>query len=251
MAIPAKNIDEVLDELDKIIDVTESENNFTGIFAYVYRRTTAQIKEAIRQKQFEDNERMEVMDVAFANLYLMAYREYATKGSCSESWKAAFEAKNKSITIIQHVMLGMNAHINLDLGIATASFAPGTGMDLFKNDFMKVNMILNSLVNELQDRVGRVSRLMLLLDWLGKNTDEVIINFSMAEAREQAWTFASYLSGLDAITQSITIAKKDKRIAAFGELVRTPPGILLKIVTKIIALFEEKDIKTVILKLRA
>ena len=120
MAIPAKTIDEVLSELDLIIDSTLVENNHLGIFAYVYRRTTAQIKQAIIERQFEDNERMERLDVAFANLYLTAYQRYTANLSCSESWKMAFDAKNDNISILQHIILGMNAHINLDLGIATA-----------------------------------------------------------------------------------------------------------------------------------
>jgi len=55
-----------------------------------------------------------------------------------------------------------------------------------KNDFLKVNLILNSLINEMQERIAKVSRLMLVLDWLGENTDKQIINFSMVRAREQA-----------------------------------------------------------------
>ena len=250
MAIPAKTIDEVLTELDKIIDSTVADNNYLGIFAYVYRRTTAQIKQAIREKEFEDNERMELMDVAFANLYLTAYQKYTSNLSCSESWQTAFDAGKKNITILQHTMLGMNAHINLDLGIAAATFDPGTSMPSLKNDFMKVNQVLNSLVNEMQDRVARVSRLMILLDRMGKNTDELIINFSMAKAREQAWDLACYLSDLEDAEKQIVIAKKDSRIAAFGEILKSPPGILLKMTIKLIALFEEKNIKTIITKLR-
>ena len=250
MAIPAKTIDEVLSELDKIIDASIADNDYLGIFAYVYRRTTAQIKQAIFDKEFEDNERMELMDVAFANLYLTAYQRYTNNLSCSESWQTAFEARTKNITILQHIMLGMNAHINLDLGFAAATFEPGSSMPALKNDFMKVNQVLNSLVNEMQDRVARVSRLMILLDWMGKNTDELIINFSMVKAREQAWDLACYLSELDESEKQSVIAKKDNRIATFGEILKSPPGILLKLAVKLVTLFEEKNVKMIITKLR-
>lgn len=250
MAIPAKNIDEVLSELDLIIDSTVAENNYLGIFAYVYRRTTAQIKQAIAEKQFEDNDRMELMDVAFANLYLTAYQRYTNNLSCSESWQTAFVAKNAKITILQHTMLGMNAHINLDLGVSAATFSAGTNMASLKNDFMKVNQVLNSLVNEMQNRVSRVSRLMVMLDWMGKNTDELIINFSMAKAREQAWDFACFLSDLKDVERVSTINKKDCRIAAFGKILINPPGWLLKLIIKFVARFEEKDVATIISKLR-
>jgi hypothetical protein len=45
--------------------------------------------------------------------------------------------------------------------------------------------------------------------------------------------------------------KKDSRISAFGRLLINPPGMLLKLVVKIIALFETKDVKTIIDRLRA
>jgi len=251
MAIPAHNIDEVLLELDKIIDQSVADNNHLGIFAYVYRRTTAQVKQAIIEKQFEDNDRMELMDVAFANLYLKAYQDFSQKKECSAAWQTAFTAGNSSVTILQHIMLGMNAHINLDLGVAAATFAPGQRMDALQTDFMKVNLILKGLVNEMQERVSRVSRLMRVLDWMGKNTDELIINFSMVKAREQAWNFACYLAQQNPAEQQSVIVKKDGHISAFGQLVEHPPGKLLKLAVKIVALFEEKDVKKIIDRLRS
>ena len=250
MAIPAKTMDEVLEELDRIIDLSVAENNYLSLFAYIYRRTTAQVKQAILEKQFEDNERMEILDVAFANLYLTAYQRYADNLNCSESWQVAFSAKDERITIMQHLMLGMNAHINFDLGVATASFGPVGSLLTLKNDFMKVNQVLNGLVNEMQDRVAKVSRFMLLLEWMGKNTDELIINFSMAKAREQAWGLACELADLKGSERQSVIGKKDHIIAIFGVLLKNPPGILLNLVLKLITRFEEKDVKTIIKKLR-
>lgn len=249
MAIPAKTIDEVLTELDRIIDSVVAENNFLGIFAYVYRRTTAQIKQSILRKEFEDNERMERMDVAFANLYLSAYQKYSDNQDCSASWKVAFNAKNDKITIIQHLMLGMNAHINMDLGIATATFAPGSSMASLKNDFMKVNQILNNLTNEMQDRVTKVSPLMFIIDWMGKNTDEEIVNFSMVKAREQAWKLACVLSGSNEFERESLIEATDHTISVLGNIIKNPPGKLLKTALNFVAYFEEKKVNTIIAKL--
>jgi hypothetical protein len=250
MAIPAKTIDEVLDELDRIIDETVVADNFLGIFAYVYRRTTAQVKQAILDKQFEDNARMEELDVAFANLYLATYQQYTSGLQCSSSWQMAFEAKNERITIIQHLLLGMNAHINLDLGIAAAAIAPGDSLPKLKADFMKVNRLLTELVNEMQSRVAKVSRLMFLLDWAGKNTDEVIVNFSMVKAREQSWNLACVLAAIPESERKSVIGISDRAVATLGSGIKNPPGRILKIVLKLMAWFEEKDVKTIIGKLR-
>lgn len=250
MAIPAKTIDEVLNELDLIIDETVADNNFLGIFAYVYRRTTAQIKQAILENQFGDNMRMELLDVEFANLYLTAYQQYRAGKPCSSSWMAAFNAKNDSITIMQHLMLGMNAHINLDLGLAAATIAPADKLPLLKTDFMKVNLILSGLVNEMQSRVSKVSRLMFLLDLAGKNTDELIVNFSMTKAREQSWNLACVLAVLPVHSQKPVIDLADETVSAFGSVIKNPPGKFLKFIVKIVAYFEEKNVKSIIVKLR-
>jgi hypothetical protein len=250
MAIPAKSIDEVLPELDIIIDSTVAENNFLGIFAYVYRRTTLQIKQAILDKQFEDNDRMERMDVAFANLYLTAFQNYKNNQDCSASWKTAFDAKNDKITIIQHLMLGMNAHINMDLGIAAATFTPGLSMPALKNDFMKVNQILNDLTNEMQDRIARISKFMILLDWMGKNSDELIANFSMVKAREQAWNLACILSEAKDDSRKSVIEVTDHSIAELGRVLKSPPGKLLNMALQLVAFFEEKNVKIIINKLK-
>jgi len=250
MAIPAKTIDEVLLELDRIIESTVAENNFLGIFAFVYRRTTAQIKQAILENQFEDNTHMELMDVTFANFYLDAYQRHNNNLSCSASWQTAFTAKLKTITIIQHLLLGMNAHINLDLGIAVATLAPGNNLPSIKNDFMKVNQILTDLTNEMQERVAKVSRLIFILDWVGENSDEKIINFSMVKARQQSWNLACTLAELQPSEKKPAIDIADRAIADFGGIIINPPGKILKATLKLIAHFEEKNVKTILDKLR-
>ena len=249
MNFPATTIDEVLHQLDQIIENTIQENSRLGFFAYLYRRVTAQVKQAILENQFEDNARMFLMDVAFANLYLDAFNKFTKGEPISESWKIAFEAKNEKLTIIQHLILGMNAHINLDLGVAAASVAPGEKIISLKNDFMKVNQILNDLTNEMQNRVARVSRLMILLDWIGKNSDEVIINFSIVKAREQAWNLASVLAYLPEKEKILLINETDNTISMLAALLKRPPLHIVHYILRIISFFEDKSVKTIITKL--
>ncbi len=70
---PAKTIDDVLNQLDHIVEQTAAADNYLCAFAYVYRKTTAEIKHAIEEGRFEDPKRMEKMDVAFANYYIKAF----------------------------------------------------------------------------------------------------------------------------------------------------------------------------------
>jgi len=196
MPLP-KTINEVLQRLDSIIEETIQENNYLGIFAYVYRRTTAAIQKAILEKQFENNERMEQFDVIFANRYIEAYEHFKLHQPISKSWQVAFDSKNERLTSIQHLIMGMNAHISFDLGLATEAISPKNEIEDLKNDFMIVNQILGEIINEMQERISKVSRFMFLLDWVGAKTDEKIIDFGIVNARQFAWQFALGLSAVD------------------------------------------------------
>jgi hypothetical protein len=121
----ATNIYQILEQLDEIVKESIATNSNLGLFAYIYRRTTAEIASEIALGHFKDNNRLEAMDVAFANLYLDAYKAYHNKEKVSAVWAYAFDHATDSLSILQHIMLGMNAHINLDLGIATAKTMSG------------------------------------------------------------------------------------------------------------------------------
>lgn len=242
-----KSIDEVLFHLDAIILETLEDNNYLGIFAYVYRRTTAEIKKGIVEKQFADNERMERMDVTFANKYISAYRNFkASSGPVYGAWAIPFKAGPEKLTIMQHLLMGMNAHINLDLAIAAAETAPGNAINGLKGDFMKVNDILASLTNEMQMRVGRNSWWMFLADWFGEHKDEAVINFSMIKARQASWELACRLAMLNDDKRGTAIQGADMIVSALAGIIKQPPGRILKYVLKFISRFEEKDVKKIV-----
>lgn len=246
----ATSINEVLEQLDEIINECIATNNRMGLFAYVYRRTTAEIALEISLGHFEDSQRLEIMDVAFANLYLEAYERYKNNQEISKSWAFAFNNSNESLSILQHIMLGMNAHINLDLAIATAATMNGKDITAFENDFNKVNDILFRITNELQARLSRVSPIMFLLDWFGKNSDEMIIDFSMRKAREQAWNSANLLWSLGDNYNTDAIKNIDNLVLKIAKIIKNPKSKIIGFAIKLIAYFEVKAVGKVIEKLR-
>ena len=240
-------IDEVLAELDKIVEVAVAENNTAAIFAYVYRRTTAAIKQGIEEGIFEDNERMHQFDVLFANLYIEAWHGYRNQKVISESWRIAFEAEKENLIILQHLILGMNAHINLDLGHAAAQIMKDKQLEDLKSDFMKVNQILFSLTDELQQGLGKVSPLLFLADWLGKRNDEQLINFGIDKARRFSWVTAERIwQEKENDSKMEVVHSVDQTVAQLGQLMRHPKGWVLKFVLRVIAWFEEREIRKII-----
>lgn len=57
-----QTIDEVLAALDEILAECRQKNSSLGLFAFLYRRVTAQIKEGIAQGIFADHARMGATD---------------------------------------------------------------------------------------------------------------------------------------------------------------------------------------------
>jgi len=245
-----ETIDEVLLELDAIIENSTHERNYLGIFAWVYRRTTAQIKTEIEMGSFEDNERLHIFDVAFANYYLDAYRKYQQQEPIPQSWRVAFDAKNDKLTMIQHVLLGMNAHINLDLSVTAAEIMQGKPITELENDFKKVNDILAKLLDEVQAKIAKSSFLMFLLDWIGKRTDEKIIDFSIRQARNQSWRLANEIWSLERAERQSRIERADQSISRIAGFIRNPKSRLLKFVLKIIGWFEPGNPTIIINKLK-
>ncbi len=247
----ATTIQQVLQQLDAIIAESIQNNASVGLFAYVYRRTTAEIAKELALGNFENAERLERMDVAFANLYLDAYHDYKKGLPVSKSWELAFKKAKQPLTLLQHIMLGMNAHINLDLSIATATSMVSEDIKAIENDFNKVNDILFQITDELQDRLSRVSPLLFFLDLLGRNNDERIIDFSMRKARQQAWNAANLLWSLGPDNNQQAIENLDNLIEKLGGKLANPPSVLLKYVLQLIQKFEKDDVGVIISKLSA
>jgi len=249
MRLPATNIDEVLSRLDEIIDTALGDNDPGGYFAYVYRRTTRAVKEAIDAGRFADNARMEVFDVAFANLYLEAYERYQCGEECSASWTLAFAAAREQKALLQHVLLGMNAHINLDLGVAAGRLMQGKNLDDLEEDFRLVNDILQEIIEELQERVSRVSPLFHLADRFGRQRDEHLLDFSMRAAREQAWVVAHQVWSAGTETEA-RVRKIDLNVVKFGTFLHRPKTRMGRWAWRALAMAEGRNVKDNIERLR-
>lgn len=245
-----QSIGDVLKELDRIIDREVKENRPHAVFAFVYRRTTAKIAEGLQENRFQDNARMETFDVAFAQRYIDAYWQQAQGEKPTRSWQLAFGQEGQELTLIQHLLLGMNAHINLDLGIVAAEMAPKGEIAHLKSDFMLVNDLLQELIEEMQGRLSKVSRLMFLLDWAGGRSDESVVNFSMRRARDFAWVTACTLAALEPADRLELILKVDEQIAGLAGKIARPKSIWLRTLLGVVRFFEIKDVDRVIRLLR-
>jgi len=246
MAARAETIDQIIEQITKIVDEAKADGSRSGYFAALYRKVTIEVQKGIKDGSFDDGERMERLDIIFAQRYLDAFEEYRSGGTLTQSWLFAFEATEQWWPIVlQHLLLGMNAHINLDLGIAAARTAPHEQLPDLQDDFNKINTILASLVGEVEDELAQIWIMLGLLDRFLGNIDEAIINFSMKKARDHAWSVAERLAPLNEAEQAREIERLDSEMLKLARLVRYP-GIVGGMVTKIIRLGERGTVPRII-----
>ncbi len=248
---PATTIDEVIDALTAIVQEERQRRSKLGLFPALYRQVTIAIKRSIAAGEFDDGARMETLDVAFANRYLAAYSAWEAGQPLPHSWRVAFEKSEDGATcLLQDLLLGINAHINLDLAVAAASVA-GDDIQALERDFMHINTILGALVDRVQDVIGEASPLFELADRLCGNADELAGTFVMERARDESWAQAVALAPLHGGERAAHVALLDRSINRLGHVVARPPNLLVRGVLALVRVTERHPVEDTIGQLNA
>lgn len=225
----AEDISDVLRMLDDIIEDTRSRRDPLGYFAALYRQVTLKVRDGIREGFFDNGTRMAQFDAAFANRYFAAYQAFQAGSKPSKSWQVAFKSTQSGQIILQDLLVGINAHINLDLGVVTAEGFPDS-LNSFHGDFDKINQILAALVSGVEAVVGRFSPLIDLLDRVGGRDQDAVLNFSLDAARDDAWRNAVILSLQPPSIRPYTIQALDGKTAFLGKLISQPGGLAARVI---------------------
>ena len=240
----AHTIGQVIELLDEIIEKEIQQNSKLAFFPILYKKVTEAVKDGIEKEEFEDNDRMEKLDVVFANRYLEAYTQFKARKHCTACWKVAFDQGHKFWPItLQHLLLGINAHINLDLGIAAAEIA-GSKIENLKNDFYRINDLLSGMVEGVQHDINRISPVIGLLDSIAGKLDERLVDFSIQIARDGAWDFALTYAEASGDQKTELLEKRDMSISWLGKDIARP-GWFLTMVTYVIKVLETKSVKKI------
>ncbi len=222
-----QSVQDVVDGLSRLEEIFITRQDRRGVFTSAYIQITKEIQSRIAAGLFADNQWLEQYVIAFANLYRIALERYEKEdfAELPKAWKLAFDAatQNRS-SYIQDLILGINAHINHDLGLALLEVGIDPQRDSRYRDHTSVNDALQASTNVVQERISEIYAPVLgFIDLAGDELDEVLTNFSFAKARESAW-----LSGVALVEAGgeAARAKVHKRIndqsAVLGRLILRP-----------------------------
>ena len=194
------SIDDLLDRMRGDLGRLTAAGDARRFFHATYLRTTRAIADEIRRGGFVDNEWVSRWDLAFAELYVDALEADRTGGITSGPWRVAFDAATQrpDLAPLQHVLFGINAHINYDLPqallavISPADFDDPELLARRTADHRHVDAVLQSRVGAEDDELGAVSRVRLI-DRLMRPANRAASRRFLAEAREKVWRNAVVL----------------------------------------------------------
>ncbi len=191
----AEKLEDVSDRIHEVLEYCREEHNPLGYFAALYTKVAKSIETAVHQEKFIDNDQLARMDVNFVNYYIDAMNCAVDGTEAPRHWDFVIRtAENDQYLVLEHLFIAMNAHINYDLCNAVCdSVDPAKILD-FKADFMQVNSILFSLLDNVQNDVSVIFHPLKWYLRFGQQLDDKIIALVMGHMRNDAFGFSCTLA---------------------------------------------------------
>lgn len=243
-------IPDVVAALDEVVTWAEGANSPIGYFPALHREVALAIDAGVTADHFDDGPRMVHMVGCFASRYLDALETFRKGGQPTQVWQVTFDrATDDSMTVLQHILMAMTAHIGLDLGVVAAEVAPGDELAGLRPDFERINGVLDGLVDMDRLAVDGVSPALRELDRLGPIGDW-LVEGAIHDAREHSWRLAVELSALEGEERERAIAVADARVAGFGRDVAHPTLVVRDFLRDVVRPAEGRAVAAVIARLR-
>lgn len=236
----------VVQAIDDVIAWSLAQRSRVGYFAALYWHVATTLSRAVHAGRFTDPARIERLNGAFFARYLDAVDCFRRGEPTTQAWAVAFAATERDdLLIVQHLLLGANAHIDLDLAIGVAETVPADELAGFRPDFMRMNGLLCSLIDGTCRDVTRAWPLLRLISLLARREDDALLGFGLRAARRSAWDKAVRLAAAAPGERPGMIARMDAEAAALGRDIasRAP---LAKALVWLAALGQQRDVDVVI-----
>lgn len=226
--------------IDEIRTIALEADDAAGYFPAVYVGVTGNIAAGIRDHRFDDGERMERLVDAFAGYYIRARHARIPVPRC---WQATWDvAADPNLVIVQHLLLGINAHVNHDLAQAIVEIAPHYGgLEALRGDFDAINDVLAAACNDVVRQLDHVARWASEAAMLGGGR---LFNFSMRAARSQAWGAAQRLYPLSESRRRSYVQELDRLVSILAYMI-TRPVFPLGLAVWLARRFEQHDARAI------
>lgn len=190
----------VLEQMQSWIDRWENAQDRRAIFLSCYSMMTRNMLIALENGEFLDAVWVNDLLHRFADYYFIALDAYDKQPDDSPAvWRLAFETcPRRDVHVLQHLMLGVNAHINYDLVYVIVDMLQSEWSQLSDEDKVRryrdhchVNEVIFRTINAVQDQVvERYSPRMDIIDKGMFMLDEWLLGQLIEHWREEVWQHA-------------------------------------------------------------
>ncbi len=198
-----ESVEEVVGTFQRLLNRFREQNDYRAIFLHAYLIITQRFLDALGERSFDggrvflDARWTEELLVAFANLYLDTLEEEEASHYHSSTWAQAHRcAKSQKGTVVEDLLLGVNAHINVDLAYAVylvlQNERAGTPDPVLlarrKFDYEQVNRILFECIDPIEEEISsHYGGVIGVVDDLMGSLDEALTRYGVKRFREQVW----------------------------------------------------------------
>ena len=180
----------------------EERRDKRAIFLRCYAMMTANMRQALDGQRFEDNEWVGRLLQRFAEYYFTALACFDCGEAVPAVWQDVHAASAaRELHVLQHLLLGVNAHINYDLVLTLHELLAPEWAGLSEverarryRDHRQVNQIIAGTIDRVQDEVvEQYAPLMQVVDAAMGRLDERLLVGLITRWREQVWEHAQLL----------------------------------------------------------
>ena len=211
-------VDKTIREMTKRFDPLVSSCDHNAIFALVYLRVTEEYRRTIDAPFFDNTPFVNYEDGIFAHYYFAAYDAWASgqRAEVPPAWRLAFDsARNRQVSAIGDLLLGINAHVQRDLPFVLYRIglvAPDGSSR--KPDHDRVDEILNRVTDDVVSEIARRFDPTIDDTNLPGPVDDFTLFQLLVAWRESAWRNAEALAAAPTAGARDLIARQIESNAA-------------------------------------
>lgn len=187
----------VLNNMHRHAQQWEAARDRRSVFLGCYALMTGNMLEALEAGRFADGDWVERLLRRFAEYYFDALALYeARQPQTPRVWQLAHNtALRDNVMTVQHLLIGVNAHINYDLVFAVAELLSPDWDSLTveqrqqrRADYDLVNAIIGETIDRVQDQILEVRSPWLdIVDKLLGPVDEWLVSEIISRWRDEVW----------------------------------------------------------------
>lgn len=206
-----------------------------GVFVTAYLTITKAVEAQCDAGGFHDPIWVRQYLIAFGALYRDALhhdvlarrsRDSTDITRVPKAWRVAFDAAEaRHGWVIQHLMLGVNAHINHDLALALLMAGIDENRASRYADHTAVNQVLERATLALKTEVAlKWAPVLERLNHAAGTLDDDVTEFSIAKARDHAWAMAVAIDATRGTPgEALMRATLNEQAAVIARLILAPP----------------------------